>query len=251
MLLEAFVIGFARLGHRPVPRACAREGRCEALFRALGLGLPRAETVFATRTVVVSLLVGTIVTVIAGLFPAIRATRVPPIAAVREGATLPKGALLALHAVHRDRADRRSRSSLLGYAMFADDVDTADAAALDRGRRAAAVRRGRDDLVAARAPARLGRRPARTAIGGAAGGARAAQRDPQSGPHRRDRGGADDRRSRSSRSSPMLANGMKASNRDAIEDQITADFIITSQDGYTPFVAGAGDAAGDAGRAES
>ena len=33
----------------------------------------------------------TLVTLIAGLFPAIRATRVPPIAAVREGATLPPG----------------------------------------------------------------------------------------------------------------------------------------------------------------
>ena len=48
-----------------------------------------------------------------------------------------------------------------------------------------------------------------------------------------------------------LANGMKASNREAIEDQITANFIITSQDGYTPFVAAAGDAAADAPSVES
>ena len=48
-----------------------------------------------------------------------------------------------------------------------------------------------------------------------------------------------------------LANGMKASNREAIEDQITANFIITSQDGYTPFVAAAGDAAADAPSAET
>ena len=41
----------------------------------------------------------------------------------------------------------------------------------------------------------------------------------------------------------MLANGMKASNREAIEDQVAADYVITSQDGYTPFVAAAGDAA--------
>jgi ABC-type antimicrobial peptide transport system permease subunit len=44
---------------------------------------------------------------------------------------------------------------------------------------------------------------------------------------------------------------MKASNRKAIEDQITANFIITSQDGYTPFVAAAGDAAADASSAET
>jgi putative ABC transport system permease protein len=58
-----------------------------ALFVALGVGLPQAGTVFATRTIVVSLLVGTLVTLLAGLFPAIRATRVAPISAVREGAT--------------------------------------------------------------------------------------------------------------------------------------------------------------------
>jgi putative ABC transport system permease protein len=57
-----------------------------ALFVALGVGLPQAGTVFATRTIVVSLFVGTVVTLLAGLFPAIRATRVEPISAVREGA---------------------------------------------------------------------------------------------------------------------------------------------------------------------
>ena len=39
-----------------------------------------------------------------------------------------------------------------------------------------------------------------------------------------------------------LTNGMKASNREAIEEQIIADYVVTSQDGYTPFVAAAGDA---------
>src|SRR6516164_9839581 len=61
-----------------------------AVFRALGASFPTAGTVFATRTVVVSLLVGTTVTVLAGLFPAIRATRVPAISAVREGAVIPR-----------------------------------------------------------------------------------------------------------------------------------------------------------------
>ncbi len=89
VLLEAFVVGllasvvglFLGLG--------LAKG-LEALFRALNLELPLADTVFATRTIVVSLIVGTVITVIAGLFPAIRATRVPPIAAVREGAELPR-----------------------------------------------------------------------------------------------------------------------------------------------------------------
>jgi len=64
-----------------------------ALFRAIGLDLPQGDTVFATSTIVVSLLVGTIVTLLAGVVPAIRATRVPPIAAVRDGATLPESAV--------------------------------------------------------------------------------------------------------------------------------------------------------------
>ena len=47
------------------------------LFRALNLDLPQPETVFATRTIVVSLLVGTLVTLVAGLHRR-SGTRVPP-----------------------------------------------------------------------------------------------------------------------------------------------------------------------------
>ena len=61
------------------------------LFDAVGFTLPNSGLLFQTRTIVVSLLVGVIVTLLASLRPAIRATRVPPIAAVREGATLPEG----------------------------------------------------------------------------------------------------------------------------------------------------------------
>jgi putative ABC transport system permease protein len=64
-----------------------------ALFSALGVEFPSGGTVFATRTIVVSLLVGVVVTLLASLRPAIKATRVPPIAAVREGANLPASRL--------------------------------------------------------------------------------------------------------------------------------------------------------------
>src|SRR3954452_19499447 len=57
----------------------------KALFKAFGADLPATSTVIETRTVVVSLLVGTIVTLISTLAPAFRATRVPPLAALREG----------------------------------------------------------------------------------------------------------------------------------------------------------------------
>jgi putative ABC transport system permease protein len=88
VVIEAFVIGvlgsviglFLGLGLAKL---------LNAMFVAIGIDLPQGSTVFATRTVVVSLLVGTIVTVIASVRPARRATRVPPIAAVREGSVLP------------------------------------------------------------------------------------------------------------------------------------------------------------------
>ena len=88
VLLEAFVIGllasviglFLGLG---LAKAL------NSLFVSFGIDLPQATTVFATRTIVVSLAVGVLITVLAALRPAIRATSVPPIAAVREGALLP------------------------------------------------------------------------------------------------------------------------------------------------------------------
>jgi putative ABC transport system permease protein len=64
-----------------------------ALFVAFGIDLPQSSTVFSTRTIVVSLLVGIVITLLASLRPALRATRVPPIAAVREGAVLPPSRL--------------------------------------------------------------------------------------------------------------------------------------------------------------
>ncbi len=60
-----------------------------ALFVSFGIDLPQTGTVFKGRTVAVSLAVGILITLLAALRPALRATRVPPIAAVREGALLP------------------------------------------------------------------------------------------------------------------------------------------------------------------
>jgi putative ABC transport system permease protein len=60
-----------------------------ALFGAMGFELPDAETVIASRTIILSIVVGTVTTLLASILPAKRATRVPPIAAVREGSTLP------------------------------------------------------------------------------------------------------------------------------------------------------------------
>jgi putative ABC transport system permease protein len=88
VVIEAFVIGL--LGS--VIGLFLGLGLAQLLnwmFVKIGIDLPHGSTVFATRTVVVCLLVGTLVTLFASIRPARRATRVPPIAAVREGSVLP------------------------------------------------------------------------------------------------------------------------------------------------------------------
>jgi putative ABC transport system permease protein len=51
---------------------------------AMGFDLPGGGTVFSTRTAIVAMTVGVLVTTIAAVFPSLRASRVPPLAAVRE-----------------------------------------------------------------------------------------------------------------------------------------------------------------------
>jgi putative ABC transport system permease protein len=90
VIVEALVVGtIASLIGLFLGLALAR-GLFE-LFDAVGFTLPNSGLVFSTRTIVVALLVGILVTLLASLRPALRATRVPPIAAVREGATVPEG----------------------------------------------------------------------------------------------------------------------------------------------------------------
>ena len=60
-----------------------------ALFDAVGFTLPNSGLVLTGGAVAIALAAGIVVTVVASLRPAIRATRVPPLAAVHEGATLP------------------------------------------------------------------------------------------------------------------------------------------------------------------
>jgi putative ABC transport system permease protein len=83
------------------------------LFDVVGFTLPNSGLVFGTTTIVVALAAGIVVTLVASLRPAVRATRVPPIAAVREGATIP------LSRFHRFRTVGSGLTTTLGFASLA------------------------------------------------------------------------------------------------------------------------------------
>jgi putative ABC transport system permease protein len=63
------------------------------LFKAIGADIPVGGIELAPRTIIVALAVGILVTLVSALIPALRATRVPPVAALQEGATLPPSRL--------------------------------------------------------------------------------------------------------------------------------------------------------------
>ena len=239
VIAEALVIGFVSslIG---LGVGVGLAAGLKALFAALGAALPEVGMVFAVRTVVVSMLVGVLVTLVAGLFPALRATRVPPIAAVREGAELPPSRFSRFTPIIGVATVVLS-VVLLGYAMFVDDLGTFERLlAIAAGCLALFIGVALLSSRLVRPLATLVGWPARR-IGGVAG--KLAQSNAKRNPGR----------TAATAAALMigialvafiavLATGMKASNRDAIESQVQADYIITSQDGYSPFVAGAGEA---------
>ena len=91
------------------------------LLRDLGLRLPETQAVCARRTVVISLVVGVVVTVVAALFPALRAARVPPVAAIND---LPERARTSFgRRVMAGAAVTLAGAGVLAYGLArADDV---------------------------------------------------------------------------------------------------------------------------------
>ena len=86
VVLEALLIGFAG----SVLGLFAGVGLAPLLAGLLGMigfDLPSTALVLAVRTIVVAIVLGTVVTLLSSLAPALRATRISPMAAMREGAT--------------------------------------------------------------------------------------------------------------------------------------------------------------------
>jgi putative ABC transport system permease protein len=83
VVLEALLIGIAGALAGLAGGIGFAQG-IRALFEAIGIGLPAKAPVLETRTIVVSLAIGILVTLVSSLGPALRSTRVPPMAALRE-----------------------------------------------------------------------------------------------------------------------------------------------------------------------
>jgi len=64
-----------------------------SLLRAVGLSVPSHGLRLLPRTIIVSILVGTLITVISVILPARRASRVPPVAAMRDDAIIEEASL--------------------------------------------------------------------------------------------------------------------------------------------------------------
>ena len=243
IVLEALVVGAATSVVGLLSGLALAKGLFR-LFDAVGFTLPNQGLLLETRTIVVSLLVGVLVTLFASLRPAIRATRVPPIAAVREGATLPESRF----------ARFRTPGSLgltaigfgaLGYGLFGNGLGTTQIL-LWMGIGALAIFLG-VALFSARLVRPLARvlgEPA-ARVGGAAGKLARdnARRNPQ--------------RTASTAAALMiglalvtlvatLAAGITSTFRGAVDDLFTSDYAITAQNNFSPIPIDAATAAAEA-----
>jgi putative ABC transport system permease protein len=211
------------------------------LFDAVGFTLPNNGLVLHTRTVVVALLVGILVTLVASLRPAYKATRVPPIAAVREGASLPPGRFARFRTIGSAVLTILG-FALLVYGLFGSGLSTTQIL-LYMGLGTLLIFFG-VALLAARVARPLawvlGWPPSR--FGGAAGSLARdnARRNPQ--------------RTASTASALMiglalvtlvsvLAAGITKSFRGAVEDLWISGFAVTAQNNFSPIPIAAGDAA--------
>jgi len=90
VLLEAVTVGLLASAVGLALGVAVAAG-LKALLAALGIDIPAGGIVFAARTVIIALVVGTGVTVAAALSPARKAGKVPPIAAMQDAAVTSTG----------------------------------------------------------------------------------------------------------------------------------------------------------------
>jgi putative ABC transport system permease protein len=86
-----------------------------ALLSAVGIDMPAGGLIVKAHTIIASYVVGIVVTVIAATFPAIRASRIPPVAAMRDGVAMPERSL-------RLRALVGAGLTIVGVAFIASSV---------------------------------------------------------------------------------------------------------------------------------
>jgi putative ABC transport system permease protein len=218
-----------------------------ALFVAFGIDLPQAGTVFATRTAVVSLVVGTTITVLASVVPALRATRVPPISAVREGSTLPKSGS-APYAPYVALATVAVAVVSLGIGLFAGLPTKPMLLLLALGTLALFVGIA---LLASRLV-----KPLVAVVGWPSqrfGG--------HAGELARENSIRNPGRTASTAAALMiglalvtvvavLGAALRDSTQGAVRDQVSADYVVTSQNGFDPFPSAVGDAVAASSEAE-
>jgi putative ABC transport system permease protein len=210
------------------------------LMAAMNLDLPKAGTVFEARTAIVSIVLGVTVTMLASIAPAIKATKVPPIAAVREGATLPPGRFAPYRTVVALAVIGLSLA-VLGYGLFVDGVDTAP--------RLLSMAVGMLGLFigVALTASRLAR-PLASVLG------RPFAKFGVSGSIARENAMRNPTRTASTAAALMiglalvtmvatLGRGLIVSDKDSLRHQVQADYVVTSKNGWDPLSRAAGDAA--------
>src|SRR3954451_2760497 len=210
------------------------------LFTSSGIALPTTGTVLASRTIIVAIAVGVGITTLAGLGPALRATRIAPVAALREG--------------NVDPARKRGRAGwaftiltvalgigLVSYGVFGNGLDaTAVLTSMGVGSLLLFIGVALVAPQIARPMASvIGRVSAR--FGGSAG--RLARDNAMRNPHR----------TATTAAALMigialvtfvavLGSGMRHSFDDALVKTVKSNYVVPAPDGFAPFSAGTADA---------
>jgi putative ABC transport system permease protein len=208
-----------------------------AMFDAIGVDLPSSGTAFELRTVVVALVLGLVMTVLSSLAPALRATRVTPMAALLE-AELPER-----RGRGRIRALFTALLAIIGLALLLTglfaDVGSSSTATVLMGTGATAIL----FAVSLYTPQLVG--PIASLIGRPLERLRGV-------PGRLARENAVRKPGRTAVTAAALmiglalvtfvtvfASGISSSIEDAVRKGVRADVIIQNQDGFSPFAAAA------------